>query len=337
MTFEQWEVSARIALSDRGISYEVATPIIDEARAHHAATGEDPREAFGTPDEFAATAAAEAPAHLREEVDREGLTVADHLTGGLFHLAALTLPASVFFAVLEGTLSFPVTTAVLAGVPLLALGMLSAGSVPGAMRAAGRPSWAKFGFVGAGVLAVAAGTAFTLLPSKPVGRVPVLVLVVVAVAAIALLLRSPKPRPVDGVPPADGVRPADGGPEAWLHRLDGLLVGRHDLPAARAAELTREARAHLEASGAAPDDEFGPVDGYARRLAEHEPVRRDPWWRGTPALMVSLAIGVYFGVSAFLDWSGDGHRWAAYLVAVPVTAALAWQLITTARGYLRRR
>jgi hypothetical protein len=333
MTFEQWELSARIALSDRGIGYDVATPIIDEARAHHAATGEDPREAFGTPDEFAATAAAEAPAHLREEVDRDGLTVADHLTGGLFHLAALVLLASLFFAVLEGTLSFPVTTAVLTGVPLLALGMLAAGSVPGAMRAAGRPSWAKFGFFGAGVLGVAAATAFTTLPSEPVGRVPVLVLVVVALAALTLLLRTPKRRPTAEPQPAEA---AGAGRAAWLHRLDGLLVGRHDLPAARAAELTREARAHLDATGAAPDDEFGPIADYARRLAEHEPTRREPWWRGTPAMLVSLAIGIYFGVSAFLGWSADGHRWAAYLVAVPVTAALAWQLVTTARGYRRR-
>ncbi len=373
MTFEQWELSTRIALSDRGLGHDVATPIIDEARAHHAATGEDPREAFGTPDEVAAATAAEAPAHLRQEVDRDGLTVADHFTGGFVHLAGLLLLASVFFAVLDGTLSFPVSVAVLVGVPLLALGMVSAGSLPGAVRAAGRPHWARFGFVGAGVLAVAAGTAFTLLPSEPVGRVPVLLLVVVAVAALALLLRTPKPRagaqppsppaaaplaagtkhgssdqlrdsghPADGDSVAGGASVANGGAQAggvdretWLRRLDGLLVGRHDLPAERAAELTREARAHLDASGAAPDDEFGPLAGYARRLAEHEPVRREPWWRRTPAQMASLAIGVYLGVSAFLSLSADGHRWAAYLVAVPVTAALAWQLITTARSYRR--
>ncbi len=51
--------------------------------------------------------------------------------------------------------------------------------------------------------------------------------------------------------------------------------------------------------------------------------------------MVSLAIGVYLGVSAFLNWSDDGHRWAAYLIALPITAALGWQLITTARGHRR--
>jgi hypothetical protein len=62
MTFDQWELSARLALGDRGIDYHTATPPIEDARAHCEATGQSPHEAFGTPEEFAAATADELPA-----------------------------------------------------------------------------------------------------------------------------------------------------------------------------------------------------------------------------------------------------------------------------------
>jgi hypothetical protein len=96
-------------------------------------------------------------------------------------------------------------------------------------------------------------------------------------------------------------------------------------------------RAHLEATGAAPRDEFGPLADYARRLAEPEPARRDPWWRTRPATMLSHAAGIVTGVCAFADLPADGHVWAAWLVALPVTAAVAWQPVTTARGHFREQ
>jgi hypothetical protein len=327
-TFEQWELSARMALGDQGVGYHAATPLIEDARAHCAATGQDPREAFGSPEEFAAAAAEEQPAEVRAEVDRHGLTVADHLTGQLLHLAVLLLVISVLTAVLERTLSIPVTPAGLTGLALLTLALVAGGGLPGALRAAGRPHQVRYAFLGTGVLGLSAATAFTTLPREHLGRVPVLVLVALSVAAIALLTR-----PASG-PPAHP-EPADR--EAWLERLRGVLVGRHDLPPGRADDLVREARAHLDATGAAPREEFGPLADYARRLAEPERDRRDPWWRTPPATMLYLVLGIAVGVDVLVGWWADGHRWAAWLVAAPIIAAQLWMLISTGRDYRRKR
>lgn len=354
-SFEAWELSARLALADLGVGYHAAAPLIEQARAHCEATGQSPREAFGSPGEFAAAAAAEQPAEAREEVDRHGLTVTDHLTGQLVYFAVLALIASIFFAILERTLSFPVAPAHLAGTALLLLGMMAAGGLPGALRAAGRPRLVPFAFLAAGVLAVLSATAFTTMSREPVGRLPVLILVALSVIAIGLLTRAPKPptRPAEPIgSSSDGGSsgsssssgssgraadrsdtPADR--EAWLRRLDGLLVGRYDLPPGRAADLVREARAHLDATGAAPRDEFGPLAAYARSLAEVEPIRRDPWWRTAPAAMVAQALGVAAGVDVFVGWWADGHVWAACLVAVPVTLAVLSLLINTGRAHFR--
>jgi hypothetical protein len=324
-TFDQWELSARIALGDQGIDYHAATPPIEAARAHCEATGQSPREAFGTPEEFAATTADELPAGLRAEVD--------YLTGQLFTLATLVLIASVFFAVLERTMSFPVTPAILAGLALLAAALMASGGLPGALRAAGRPRQAKLAYVAAGVLGLLSATAFTTLPHGQIARVPVLGLVAISVVALGLLTRAPKPRTRRPRQP----RGTDGDPDAWLTRLSGLLVGRYDLPPERAADLVREARAHLAATGAAPQDEFGSPADYARRVAEPEPVRRDPWWRTPPVAMLAWGLAIAAGVDTFIDWSAGGHVWSAWLVAVPATAFSAGQLIRTARTYRRAK
>ncbi|MGK5683471.1 hypothetical protein [Actinoplanes sp. URMC 104] len=323
--FEAWELPARMALGDLGLGFHAADPIIEDARAHCLRTGESPYEAFGDPREFAAAVVAEQPPGTLEKVDREGMTPADYLTGQLFHLSLVAIAASLLFAAIDRTLAFPATTAALAGTAVLIAALFAGYGIPQAVRAAGHPSLVKYSYLAAGVLGLLAATAYTTLPSRRLFDVPVLLLVAVAIGTLTLSVRTPK-RPE----PATPEQPA--GADAWLTRLTGLLIGRYDVPPRRAAELTREARAHLAESGGTPEDEFGPVDEYARQVSEHEPVRKDPFWRTRAARVVGGLAAVSLGVQAFLDWSGDGVWWAALLIAVPGTLALAWMTVQTARG-----
>ena len=111
--FEAWELPARLALSDQGLGYHAANPIIADVRAHCEYTGESPYEAFGDPLQFAAITAAEQPPELLEKVDREGLTAMGHLSGQLFVLSLSAVVVPLFLAVKERTWSFPATVAAL--------------------------------------------------------------------------------------------------------------------------------------------------------------------------------------------------------------------------------
>ncbi|MFI7075762.1 hypothetical protein ACIBO1_00520 [Micromonospora sp. NPDC049903] len=87
--FERWELPTRLALSDQGVGHHLANPIIADVRTHCELSGQSPYDAFGDPEEFALTAAAEQPAHLRENVDRNGMLPADYLSGSVFALVVL--------------------------------------------------------------------------------------------------------------------------------------------------------------------------------------------------------------------------------------------------------
>lgn len=56
-----------------------------------------------------------------------------------------------------------------------------------------------------------------------------------------------------------------------MSHVEGLLHGRHAVPAAEARAHVQEARQHLASSGTAPENAFGSAEVYAMRLAEgHE-------------------------------------------------------------------
>ncbi|WP_432050875.1 hypothetical protein [Verrucosispora sp. NA02020] len=315
--FERWELPTRLALSDQGVGYHLANPIIADVRTHCELSGESPYDAFGDPEEFALTAAAEQPAHLREKVDRNGMLSADYLTGSVFTMVVFGLSATIFYAILERTLTFTTTPARLAGLIMVCLAF-TACALPNALRAAGRPQLATWSFAVVGLFVGLGATSFVLLPEEPAARIPVLGIVVVALLLLWLMTRRPAPpkQPVDYVPPTPRTAPDDD-PDAWYRRLSGLLVGRYDLPPDRAADLAREAHDHLSATGGTPTVEFGPVEEYARDLAEHEPQRRVPFWRTTWAELVATLVAVHLGIAAFFNWTDEGHLWAAYGVALP--------------------
>ncbi|GIF20251.1 hypothetical protein BJ973_001843 [Actinoplanes tereljensis] len=326
--FEAWELRTRIALGDQGLGYHAANPIIADVRAHCEYTNESPYEAFGDPAEFAATTAAEQPPELLEKVDRDGETPLGHLTGQLFvlSLAAAVLP--LFFAAVKRSWTFPVTTAALAGTALLILALFAVGAVPRALRASGRPHLAKFSYLATAVLGAGAVTAFMGLSREHLFRVPALAIVAAALVSLYLLTRAPK-KPADLVPHVSPT-PRTGSPtgaEAWLTRLTGLLIGRYDLAPERAADLAREAQAHLAESGRTPEDEFGPVEDYALEVSRHEPIRKEPFHRTRAGRIVGGVAGVLICGGAFIQWLGSGPWWAAWLLAFPATLGSIWMLI----------
>ncbi|MBB2940985.1 hypothetical protein FB565_000689 [Actinoplanes lutulentus] len=346
-SFDRWELEARQALADRGIGYGEATPLIEDARAHHDESGQDPWESLGAPLDFAAEVAADQPAEQARR-DTQGRTVGDHLREGLFALALLGVPVAVVGGLSVGGLSIPVTVAGLTGSVLAGLAAVCT-QVPGALRAAGHPRAAPWGFALFGVLVVAAGGAFTQLPKTRVGELPILGLLAVSAGAMWLLTREKRAPRRDlsdaraggpgsasaGGPEgasADGPEGARaGGPEgagagdpadagAWFGRLRDVLVGRFDVAPARAAEMVAEARSHVAVAGSHPRDEFPSLAGYARDLAEAEPAKQGPWWRGDTAEMVMGLLITVWVVIAVVDAVVDEQWW---LVAAGVAYLLA--------------
>ena len=323
-TLDKWELSARAALADRGIGYHEATPVIEQARAHCAAGGGDPWEVLGAPEQFAADVAADRPG-LQARLDAGGRTPGDHFSDALFAIAVLTVPTALLGALAAGGWTVPVTVAGLAGIVAVAATMLAAYAVPGALRAAGRPRLAPWGFALAAVLVIVAGVAFTALPRTRIGTVPVLAVLAASLITCWLVTR-PKRRTAAG----DEAEPDEA--RAWFARLHDLLVGRFDVPPRRAGELVAQARSHAAQAGTAPRDEFGPVARYARDLAEAEPERRGPWWRGPAAHRTLRVLQPVVVLGVVVDAAVDGQWWL-----VAVGAALLALLGRDLVGALRDR
>ncbi|WP_328467920.1 hypothetical protein OHA21_50355 [Actinoplanes sp. NBC_00393] len=320
-SFEHWEHSTRYALGEYGIGYHHATPLIEEAREHHAASGQRPVDVLGTPAQFAADVAAANPAALAGR-DTSGKNVRDHFSDGLFVMAFLGALVAVIGAWVAGGFTIPVTVAGLTGVLVLALAVL-AGCTPGALRAAGRPRLAPWGLVLTGVLVVAGASAFTLLPRTRIGEFPALVLLAISLVACWWLTR-PGPAPAEPLawPGAEGHDPRD--PDAWFARLKAVLIGRFDVPPGRAAELVAESRAHVAEAGALPSDEFPSLDGYARELPAGESVRTGPWWRGATAALLATLFAVAWWLFAVVEAVVERRWWVVVLgvLALPLAVSL---------------
>lgn len=184
VTFDQWELSARFALADRGIGYYASEPIIAGARAHCRDTGRSPVEAFGEPREFADDT-------VRGRMDRPSA----YLTGQLFLLSLAGIAVAVLFAMADRTLEIPVSVAGLAGAGSLIAASFAAWGVPQALRAAGRPALATASRLAAAVFAAGAVTGFLALPHERLTGIPVPAVIAVAVVALFLSTRRRKGAP----------------------------------------------------------------------------------------------------------------------------------------------
>ncbi|GGN76339.1 hypothetical protein GCM10010112_48440 [Actinoplanes lobatus] len=303
-TFDDWETSARWEMGERGIGYHEATPLIEEAREHHAASGQDPWAALGPPAEFAADVAAARPADQARR-DTHGREPRDYLGDAVFGLGVIGVQIAVVGAIVAGGLTIPVTVAGLTGVVTASAAALVGWAGPGALRAAGHPRLAPWAFVVSAILIMLAGFAFVTLPKERIGEVPALLLLAASVAVCWLTTRPGRPRAPRRGDAVDGPEDA----EAWFTRLRALLVGRFDIAPARAGELVAQARAHVAATGSRPCDEFPSLAGYAHDLAQSEPDRPGPWWRGdTARLLVTAGVGIVFAVQT-VEAAVNGVWW----------------------------
>ncbi|GLY13527.1 hypothetical protein Kisp01_05430 [Kineosporia sp. NBRC 101677] len=320
-SFRKWQSEARSALLNRGVDGDTVQHLLDEAREHHRTSGTDPAEALGTPAEFAASVAAEQDDSQVGRVDTQGLTVAEYLCGSGLLLVVMTFVITAVRTVLGPTPQFRVSIAGLAGTASFVLAWLAITIGADALRAAGRPRLAPWSFVAAVALVPVTVLAATALPqdewftlSAPV----ILVGLFLMAAAMTIPLgRNLRPGKAD---------PDPAEPEAWFSRLEGLLVGRHDLPEARAAELVAEARNHAASSDADPRSEFGALNAYAQRLAESLPDRRLPWWRRPePRVWYYLVLTLIFvaiSANAWVHSEGWNTVWPVLLAVGNAVAAL---------------
>ncbi|NLU75992.1 hypothetical protein HCC61_25635 [Streptomyces sp. HNM0575] len=329
--FEAWVMTTRIALAKEGVNHHVADPLLEDVKARCAESGRSPEEIFGSPREFAAVTAAEQPAETMEKRDTHGLTATDHITGAPFVLVLQVLVVGVLWSLLTWTFSFDFTPASLTGSVLTGLCLMILYGAPDGLRSAGHPRLVPWAFGLAGLLVLLAATAFTTLPRTHLVTVPLWAIVLTCLALLAFQLRGSKPPRPSG----SENDPAD--TEAWLRRLTRVLVGRYDLPPARARELAEEARGHLDVSASTPTQEFGPLDEYAKNLAEPEAVRCPPWWHTTAGGIATAATSATVFLSAYVYWLNEGYFWAAYLLALPYGLLRAAGTVMKTGRLLRER
>ncbi|MER5869547.1 hypothetical protein [Streptomyces sp. NPDC002044] len=117
--------------------------------------------------------------------------------------------------------------------------------------------------------------------------------------------------------------------ELWLRELTRLLEERHAIPRARAAELTEEAAGHLDATGHAAGQEFGPVELYALRLAEADAPRAG-WKRG--GVLPDAVLAVILTGYLVAGIASGGPLWQIGLAAGALAVHLAILATRRSRG-----
>lgn len=164
----RWNARLRLALAAHSVDAATADTVLDEVAQHCADSAQDPHDAFGPPEEYAAAVARERlppEEHLHRlhggPTPREALRTAAAPVG----LAALTAGAGLW--AVHG-LMLPVTPAGLAGAALIAAA-LAGGGLAATARSRRRRArgWAA---VAAATLLGAA--ALTSLPAQPLGHLP---------------------------------------------------------------------------------------------------------------------------------------------------------------------
>ncbi|WP_128382327.1 hypothetical protein [Streptomyces cavernae] len=215
-------------------------------------------------------------------------------------------------------LMLPVNWAGLCGTALLMCTLVGI-QVIRFLRTDGKPRAALWAIGGIALGIVLGAVAFQGLPRHELFPVPAPALTLVGIVLIVWgWNRDDSPRPQRSGQDAgqDSRQESD----QWLRDLSGLLEGRHDLVPERARELTAEAAVHLADTGRTPQEEFGPVEDYALRLAEHES-RHTPWWlRESTYGWVLLTLPVYW-LATNID---EGRAWGLYALAVLLLCSDLW-------------
>ncbi|RDG36819.1 hypothetical protein [Streptomyces corynorhini] len=305
----RWSARLRLALADRSVGHRTADVVLDEVAQHCAATGETPEEAFGPAEEYAAVVVQE---RIPPE-DRAGSTGthAEHVGAALMAIGCVLLLAGPVLWIVEGAM-LPVTLAGLVGVVLVVLAA-TGGNVTFTLSGSRVRAAVGWG-VATAVLVVLAAVAFTTLPATDLGRIPALTLSVLGIPLFYWGLKHGSDSAADTAKAARAGTGTDAGTgtgtEGWLRELTRQLKEEHGIRAARAAELTAEAAEHLRATGARPEEEFGPVGPYAVRLADEDATPHERWWLRDGVRSSALTLAVTVGLT-----------WSAFSAGLPV-----WQL-----------
>ncbi|MGP3944381.1 hypothetical protein [Streptomyces sp. 6N106] len=313
----QWNARTRLALAARSVDTTTADTVLDEVAQHCADSGETPYEAFGTPDEYADTVISERiPPEARAGLHADGLTRADHLSSALAQTGVVTLIAGVFLWGGSGTM-LSVTPAGLTGSALTAVALISAclALTFSGSRLRAAAAWGLTALVAVMLAAVA----FTTLPITRLGRLPTPAL---CMLGVVLLWSATRSGPVSHHEGVTMTRQTDAHSrdEDWLRELHQLLRQRHAISHDRAAELTRDAAHHLIATGGAPQDEFGPVELYALKLAEQERSGSRWWLRQDVQAVIVVLITLGYLVSNLLS---DGPLWQTIVASAALAGSLA--------------
>ncbi|MFJ3231849.1 hypothetical protein [Streptomyces sp. NPDC086787] len=321
----RWKARVRLALAERSVGGTVADEVLDEVDQHCAQSGERPEEAFGTPEEYAAAVVRDRLPPERR-TGRHGPTRADHVRGLLGQAGLVALLGGGWAWVRIGTM-LNVSPASLAGSALTGVAMTTTWLTVSLARTRRRGA-RRWGAVTAAAVLLAA-TAFMTLPRTALGRVPAPALCALGVLLLWAALRAdrtPEPTPHREEP----AMTSQTLPENWLADLPRLLQERHGLSRAQADELTREAAHHLTATGRDPEDEFGPVEVYALKLAEEQAAPGPRWWQRNDVQAALMALMLLGYLAANL--ASHGPLWQTVLASVALAADLA-----LLAGHLLRR
>ncbi|MGA6153970.1 hypothetical protein ACPEIC_11595 [Stenotrophomonas sp. NPDC087984] len=170
-TVEVWYARARLTLAAWPVPRETADTVLNEVGQHCAESGEHPREAFGSPAEFASMVAAErVPDQIRAAYDRDGLTPADRISGVFGLLGMSTVVAGVWLWISAGG-TLTLTKAGLAGTVLTTLALATALVAAHGPRSGARRRAVGWWCVSAATTILAA-IAFTALPRTGLGTLP---------------------------------------------------------------------------------------------------------------------------------------------------------------------
>ncbi|MGA4849686.1 hypothetical protein ACOBQB_26775 [Streptomyces sp. G5(2025)] len=317
---QEWADTVHVRLAfDHDVPVGLAEEVLAEAHQMVHEAGLPAQEVLGAPEAYASAVAAERVSEeYRARADARGLTPGESLCAAFGTLGFVGFVLCALYWIEDGLwvtgswASAAGCATVVAAVSLVALAFVA--------RGAGRVR-GMWGFVAGAVCAVAGGSAVAATaPAERLFEVPVPVLMAGCVAWTvgayafpeAVLDRRLAPRP-----PADD--------EQWLARLEGLLRGRHAMPAAEARGHVREARQHLGgADGERAEDAFGDVEVYAMRLADG-PRKRQRLARNK--MYRAAAVAVVFGVLAVDEAleAGPSSGWVACYVGA--SSAWLWTLI----------
>ncbi len=312
---QDWADTVRVRLAlDHGVAFGLAEEVLAEAHQLVHEAGRPAPEVLGTPEAYASAVAAERVSEKdRARADAHGLTPGEHVSAAFGMLGFIGFVLCALCWIEDGLwvtgswASVAGYATVVAAVSLAALAFVARGA--GRMRG-------MWGFAAGAVCAVAGGSAVAAAaPGERLFAVPVPVLMAGCAAWTvgafvfpdATLDRWFTPRP-------------QAGDAQWLTRLEGLLRGRHAMPAAEARGHVREARQHLaRAGGERAEDAFGDVEVYAMRLAEGPRKRRR---LARNKMYRAVAMAVLFAVIAVDEALEAGHfsGW----VAMYVVASACW-------------